>query len=548
MKKMLLFLSFAFFTTSIFSQEITDKVPSTYNRSSLTVLYVNFGSGNHWNLAKTKIDSIAFSDKYDNNNLNSLFLDPSFSNGSNLKDAILQELNKQSIGREIVAKWYNRKPNGAMDMELVHHRGRFTATDADFLLAQTSKRGNAALEEFGNRLINLSYILVVNVYDIKTMSEAGVTGQKGWQAQAAGYLYKINFTEEVRSAFYDTWIYEDDNEEVKAQKRGAFNQIKIPIVPVINKSISIVASQPESDTGLGLFFKPKSTNQLMQELIQKSYDDVIYRIEKDVEDFKVKTSISATRPLRSKIGLKEGLKTDYRFFAYEYVYNEKTDKAEPKLRGVIRADSKSKIVDNRKVASGKTDASKFYQVSGRKLHEGFTLQQQNDFGIEVSLGAEIGEIGGVYGRADLRLGRFIGIKSSFVFVEGGFDSGTYPSAPSILPTTDTDFSFLRYGFGLAKGFQLMRNLELRAYLSVGAEQASNSDLTGDDAVSAIFVKPGINLALNLKHNFQVVGGVGSYAFVSDAEDRNDVSYDIAWKDLFANRTGASMFIGVRVGF
>lgn len=74
-------------------------------------------------------------------------------------------------------------------------------------------------------------------------------------------------------------------------------------------------------------------------------------------------------------------------------------------------------------------------------------------------------------------------------------------------------------------------------------------MTGDDAVSAIFVKPGINLALNLKHNFQVVGGVGSYAFVSDAEDRNDVSYDIAaWKDLFTNRTGASMFIGVRVGF
>lgn len=542
------FLVLTILSATIFAQEITDKVPSTYNRSSLTVLYVNFGSGNHWTLAKTKIDSIAFSDKYDNNNLNSLLLDPSFSNGSNLKDAILQELQKQGIGKEIVGKWYNRRPNGAMDMDLVHQRGRFTATDADFLLAQTSKRGNAALEEFGNRLINLSYILVINVSDIKTMAEAGITGQKGWQAQAAGYLYKINFTDEVRSAFYDTWIYEDDNEEVKAQKRGAFNQIKIPIVPVINKSISIVASQPESDTGLGLFFKPKSTNQLMQDLVQKSYDDLIYRIEMDVEDFKVKTSISATRPLRSKIGLKEGLKTDFRFFAYEYVYNEKTDKAEPKHRGVIRADSKSKIVDNRKVATGKTETSRFYQVAGRKLEEGFTLQQKNDFGIEVSIGAEIGEVGGFYGRGDLRVGRFIGIKSSFVFVEGGFDSGTYPSAQGLSSPSNPDFSFLRYGVGLAKGFQLMRNLELRAYLSVGAETASSTDLTGDDAVSAVYVKPGINLALNLKHNFQVVGGVGSYAFISDAEDGNDVSYEIAWTDLFTDRGGVSMFIGVRLGF
>ena len=545
MKKILFFLVISFITANVFAQEISDKVPSTYNRSSLTVLYVNFGSGNHWSLAKSKIDSIAFADKYDNHNLNSLLLDPSFSRGGIMKDAILQELHKQGIGRSIVGKWYNRKPNGTMDMELVHQRGRFTATDADFLLAQTSKRGNAALEEFGNRLINLSYILVIDVSDIKSMSEAGLKDQKGWQAQAASYLYKIDFTEAIRSAFYDTWIYEDDTEDVKLAKRNAFNELKIPIVPIINKSVSVMASQPDGDTGLSLFFKPKSTDQLMQELIQKSYDDAIYRIEMGVEDFKVKTSISGTRPLRAKIGLKEGLKTDSRFFVYEYVYSEKTNKAEPKRRGVIRADSKSKIIDNRKVAAGKTETSRFYQVAGRKIEEGFTLQQQNDFGIEVSLGAEIGEIGGAYGRADIRTGRFTGFKSLYVLVEGGFDTGTYSSAGIL--SSGTSFSFLRFGGGLAKGFQLMRNLEFRPYLSVGVERASNSDLTDDDAISAVYIKPGANLALNLTHRFQVVGGVGAYAFITDAEGNNENTYG-SWTDLFTDRSGASIFVGVRLGF
>lgn len=535
---------FTFIAVGVFGQDFTDKVPSTYNRSSLTVLYLDFGSGKHWNLAKSKIDSIVFSDKYDNNNLNSLFIKPSFSTVS--RDAILQELNNQDVGRKIVAKWYNRKPDGTMDMELVHQRGRFTATDADFLRAQTSKRGNAALEEFGNRLINLSYVLVINVSDIKTMAEAEIKGQKGFQASAAGYLYKIDFTEETRSAFYDTWIYEDDTDEVKIQKSNAFNQIQIPIVPIVNKSINITASQPEGDTGLGLFFKPKSTDQLMQELIQKSFDDLIYRIEMDVEDFKVKTSLASTRPLSAKIGLKEGLKTDYRFFVYEYVYNERTDKVEPKRRGVIRAHSKSKIVDNRKVATGDMEPSRFYQVAGRKLEEGYTLQQKNDFGIEVGIGTEVGEIGGFYVRGDLRVGRFIGIRSTFVLVEAGFDTGTYTSAQYLSPG-NPDFSFLRFGIGLAKGFQLMRNLELRAYLSAGAEQASNADLTEDEAVSAVFVKPGANLALNLTHNFQVVGGVGAYAFVSEAQDGYDNLHGM-WNTLFTDRSGASIFIGVKLGF
>lgn len=527
---LVIILSFAITT---FAQDVKEKVPSKYDRSSLTTLFLDFQSGNHWNVARSKIDSVQFSDKYDNNNLNSLLLETSFSRGIGLRESIKNELAKSDLPRQIIAKWYNRQADGTMNMELVHERGRFTATDADFLRAQTSKRGNAALEDYGNRLVNLSYILVIDVADIKTMGEAGYKGSKGWQATVNGYLFRINFNDEVRNAFYETWIYDDDTEEVKEQKRKAFQQLDIPLEFVINKSLTVSASQSEKDSGLKLLKKEKTTDQLMQEMLQKAYDETIYRIEMDVEEFKVKTSLYETRPLRAKIGLKEGLKTDYRFFVYEYVYNSKTGKAEPKRRGVIRAANKSKIVDNRKVATGDTQTSKFYQVAGRKLEPGFIMQQQNDHGIEVSVGPEVGNVSGFYGRIDYRLGRFIGVRSTFAYVEGGVDAADY---------IGESYGMLRYGGGVAKGLQLMRNVELRPYVGLGLEQTSYND----EDINSLYIRAGANLALNLTHRFQIVGGAGVYQF-GDATDSDGESIGMTWDSMF-NRSGPAVMVGVKLGF
>ncbi|HPI71638.1 MAG TPA: hypothetical protein PLF99_09925, partial [Tenuifilaceae bacterium] len=359
---------------------------------------------------------------------------------------LLNELNNMNVGRQLIAKWYNRQPDGSMNMELIHKRGRFTATDADFLKAQTSKRGNAALEDFGNRLINLSHILVIDLQNVKTTEELEIKNMKGWQANAIGYLFRLDFNEEKQNELYDTWIYDDDTEDVKNQKRAAFDKIVFSLNPVTTQIVLISATQLESSSGIRLALKAKSMEQLLKELVQKSYDEIIYKTEMKVEDLKVKTPLYQTRPLRAKIGLKEGLKTDYRFFVYEHVFNPKTNEAEPKRRGVIRVAGRSSIVDNRKEATGDMGTSKFYQVAGRKLEAGFTLQQQNDFGLELIVGGEGGNTSGLLLRADFRLGRFIGIPAFYLYGEfGGFDSKEYQGEKS---------SFMRYGAGLAKGFQL----------------------------------------------------------------------------------------------
>lgn len=535
----LIFLVFPYFQA--FSQDDSKikKVPTTYDRSSLGVFFFKNDDNRNSSRFIEKVGSITFPDKYNNNNFPSVLINPNFSRSSaTVPNDIKKLLEDQKVGLLTLALWYNRQPDGTMNMDVIHQRGRFSATDEDFLRAQTSKRGSAALEDYGNRLVNLSYILVIDVKDIKSAKELGLANTKGWQANVTGYLYRINFSEDIQNAFYDTWIYSDDTPKVKEEKRKLFEKLTVPLELVIQQSVKVVATQPESTTGLGLLVKPKSEDELMLELAQKSLDDLIYQIEMKVEEFKVKTSIHQVRPIRSKIGLKEGLKTDSRFFVYEFVWNEKLNQAVPKRRGVIRATSK--IVDNRKEATGDTEVSTFYQVAGRKLEPGYTLQQQNDFGIEITPGVEVGGIGGLYARADLRLGRVIGMRATFVYVEGGADAGDY---------FNEEFAFLRYGGGLAKGLQLTRNVELRPYAGVGIESATGENLpiTNVDYLEVLYLKGGANLALNLTHNFQLVGGVGFYAPISKATDADSNEYE-DWTNYFEDREGPSTFVGIKIMF
>lgn len=536
-----------------FAQNIseTKTIPSTYDRSSLTVLILDFGSENHFEGVKESFSKLAFGDKYYRNDIGISVLKPNFTRAEfsvKPNELIANLLKEQRVAEQIIAHWYSMKDDGSMSLELVHERGMFNATDASYLQAQSTKRGNTALMDYGTRLINLSYILVLDYKDIKTMAEAKIKDMRGWKADVNGYLFKLDYNEEIQNAFYDNWIDETDAPEAKVDKKGKIQQISVPISFITKVSQPTTSSQAEGTTQIGKFVKQKSEKILLEELVQKSYDEVLYFLEKGYEEFRVKTTVYQARPIRAKIGKKEGLKTDYRFFAYEYVYNEKKNTVEPKFRGVIRATSN--IVDNRKVASGDMGTTKFYQTAGRRIRAGYLLQQRNDFGASLLVGYENGEVGGVYGRVDLRLGRFIGMKATYLYGEIGFQSKEYinvewtdeNSAPG---SASGKATFIRYGAGIAKGFHFARNFELAPYVGAGLETAKYKD--EDEDLSSLYFRVGANLALNLKHNIQLVGGAGVYSFISKAS-YGDFELEESWTDLFENREGVSAMVGIRIQF
>ena len=534
-------LCYVLVSVKLFSAEL----PESYTRNSVTVFFVDYPGANHWSRTREKIPNIEWSDKFDNHNLEILFLRPGFSRENlripaDVEDAFLNDLKKLDVGRNVITQWYNRKADGTMDMELVHQRGRFAATDADYFAAASTTRGDAALQDMGNELVNKSFVLIIDLRNIRNMSETDDKDNlRGWTSQMSAHLYRVDFNEEIRNAFYETWLYEDDSPEVKRQKREAFESLEFPLEHVANVSLVLPSTINSTQTRR---FGTKSDDQLLQELVQKAYDDAIFDLERRVEAFKVVTPLYGRRPLRAKIGLKEGLRTDFRFFVYEHVYNQRSNTVVPVRRGVIRARGSSRIHDNRHEAYGDMGTSDFYQVAGRRLEEGFTIVQRNDMGFEITLGGEAGGLAGFYSRLDYRTGRFTGIRSLFVYVDLGIDSGYSPFISS------KNFTLLSISGGLAKGMQITRNIELRPYAGFGLESASNDDFSEEDAFSAYFVKPGVNLALNLTHNFQLIMGLSNYVFITDAVNEGGSVPSLPWDSIFSGRSGGSTMFGAKIMF
>lgn len=547
--KICIVLLILFAGIGISAQELqnTGKISSSYDRNSLTTFYFEVDGDINTSKVRENINSLVYSDKYDNNKLGNVVVTSALNRAQLSSDAsstICNYLNKQNVGKQIINKWFNRQADGKMDMELIFERGMFNATDAAFIKARSTKLGNSMLKDYGERLIQRSYVLVL---DYNNVRKSDIEDYHGWRCNVNAYLYKVDFDAQTKNKIYDCWIYDDDAPEVIAQKNADYENIAVNLNYVTNISLQISAVQANPNTTLGKFVIQKSDDVLFKEMVQKGYGESLFSLERSVEDFMVKTTIYSVRPIRAKIGKKEGLTCDSRYFAYEYIYNERTKTSIPKQRGVIRATSH--IVDNRHVAKGDMSTSKFYQTAGRKLEEGFMLRQQNDLGVEFWAMGEFGGIGGANLRLDYRLGRVIGIKALYLFVDGGLDNGKYNGSIGKVEAT-----FFRYSFGLGKGFQLMRNLELRPHIGLGFEAATGEDIKdylGNDVdnsiIDAMYLKLGANLALNLTHWMQLTLGVDCYSFIGDAQDENDTAYG-EWTNLFPNRKGLSTAVGVKVMF
>lgn len=458
------------------------EIPEEYNRSATTwILMV----GENEEYASKQIEEwkkISFSEKFYDNNFDEykIVRHP----GSKITQADIEKyIKEEQLANKIIGKWYNRQEDGTLNMQVIHDRGLYNAIDADILKASNTKRGLAEVKDFGNQLINKSYIIVVDFKNIKSAKQLKKKDYIGFQGNLDAYVYKVDFNENVQYSLYDNaWIYEDDDEATKEQKKKAFDSMDVPVKFFAKKTRNINKTQGKKGTNAGKFVMVQKTDaQLFTELIFEGETETVFQLTRDHEDFRVKTTLNKKNPLSAKVGKKEDIKVDHRFFVFEYVYNEKKDDMGQKRRGVIRA---KKVVDNRKVATGTSPMSTFYQTSGGKLEEGFLLQQRVDRGITIYGGLEIGQYAGPYVQVSYRTGNLTGIPSLYALGELYI-----PSSGDVL-----------YGVGIAKGFYFARNFELQFSGSYG--YVNDTDYA--------YIKAGASLAVNITHNFQAYGSLGAY--------------------------------------
>ena len=512
-------LSILSLTLELYAQEkIKNIVSDKYQRNSISIIYISRGD-NYDSQLKKYVETYFMNSqnvsKYDINYIDTKELHVSASRNETIQtEAFSNNEVFQSISKQILAYWFNRKSDGTMDASLIEKRGRYNVTDQDYFNAQVAKTGIAALKDEGYDLIKNSYVLFLDYSNIK--KEVNDNGTVSWSSQANIYVYQLNYTDDVYNNIMNTWIYEDDTESAKRQKIELWNNTNVGLKFIVSSHYS--STKTENNGGL-------------EASVVESYQSAIQTIENKIETWRVASSITHVQPLRAKIGTKEGLKNTARYRAYIYTEDENGNlKSIPK--GYVRA---TKIADNKINASGETPESEFYQISGFKLTEGAILKQRNDWGLGVGLSYKGGSFDGYY----LNLSKLANIKtngiSQYALANIGlnFYSESKLKENDLYTSTASGVNFVNVSIGYGIGIRpFIRYFEFMPYILVGVdniningEESETSEESSFGEKIAYTGSAGIKLNMNLKYPLILFGSIDYTMLLYQGElyeERNNI--------------------------
>jgi len=528
--------------------------PATdYDRSALTMILLSYEDYKYAQEVQTEFTGIEVPSKFDDNTINLQILKVDGGRPKTVGEIskfVLNSLKSNKVGNAIIAKWYNCQSDGSFNMDLIKERGLYNATDLDVVNASVKEKGQDNVKDAGEKLIGNSYVLVMDYSNVKTCDEAydaalvteANRGYHGWVGSYSAYLFKLNFNDSVSSVFYnDLWTDNDSKSEIKAERKAKFESTHFPISYVSCVQNNLSSQQPNPGTNAAMFVVQKPDEQLFNEMIAIAVTDAEYKISKNLDAFQVKTTVFSTHPIAAKIGKKEGLKLDNRFFIYE---NKQKDNGDVKAvrKAVVRASSH--IIDNRTNSTGQSNQlTKFYQIGGKRVDEGMLLKQKNDKGFGFFATYSSGEIGG-YG---LGLEYLTRIATSLKIIgDIAFEDKNY-----ILINGADDLLFMRYSAGVSKSIYFARNFQLEPSFSFGREEAADGSTNSDGSsftFNSYYLKPGLKFGANIRYNIQLIATANYYSFIGNLNDSNKKSYSFGWSDFFKDRKGLSLDFGLRVQF
>lgn len=278
-------------------------------------------------------------------------------------------------GLQVIGAWFNRSPEGVMDLNVINSRSEYNASDQTYNIAKAQALGEYLIHGEGIRLVDNSYILVVDhsepVRQFNKDSDGKTTGVS-WSTTAMGWLFKVNFDDALRQKVYDLWIYDDDSPEKKAEKIAAWQELEVGLSFVKSDHVTSSGSKSISE-------KDQDDSPALAQAITGCSSALISSLEKNVEAWKVKSTVYKTHPISSKIGKKEGLGNLSRFEVREYILGD-DGKVSTRHKAYVRA---TKVSDNTKGSRKDIKPTEFYQISGGRIQSGMLLKQKKSANLDV---------------------------------------------------------------------------------------------------------------------------------------------------------------------
>ena len=373
-----------------------------YRRNSIYSVMLGHEEQNFYDEIREQFINIPVPDKYNDHNLNVKGLVIG-KKGDYTKDLTTYFVEGNNIGSRLVARWFNRNIlTGECDMELVKSRGMYNASAFDAEIASRSARGKAMLEDAGEDLIGNTFLLVNEVSYADKNAKArkwamavqilgavagAATGNsdftklgqsygniistlKGFSVKIHTRLYQLVWDEETANLFYSQFYTTKPDEA----KRLAFEQNRDKFKM---RYIGDVISKGSKTSFLGI--NEDEPEMMIRKACQRAIDENVADLQKQYEQFKVKSPITSVDPtIQVQIGLKEGITADSRFEVLEA--QKEGEKTVYKRVGVIRP-VEGKIWDNRFMAAEENafgsdfGATTFKKESGGDFYPGLLVRE-----------------------------------------------------------------------------------------------------------------------------------------------------------------------------
>jgi hypothetical protein len=512
-----------------------------YNRSGLTWVYLETPSRKmSGDVTKAlKYDNMVITERFDDNRIKDYKV--------KLKSA--KKSKETLMENRIANKVMGLLAGNDMSYNEAMERAKYTMTDSDakeFMASRTGVNSGATRKWF-EPVLQSNYILAYEVGDVITYKEyydkidrenkkraaksknyeyKPVNRTKtGYKSSITVHIHKIVYNDSISSVMGET-VFKSENPVIQ---RRAMANFDFPLEHIVSKTYGIDG---------GVIIEEAERRKLKKDdffaimLSPSKFRGLIAEMENEVEEFKIKATIFGVKPLLAKIGLKEGIGTDRRFFVYEQIMKEDGDIKEKRV-GVVRA--KNHVIDNREVAQGDMDPSEFYQIQGRKLDLGMMMQEQKDMGsTHFGFGTA-----GINFKYDLLMSEYFGdftyglrayIDLNFAEYHK-FDKGyiTKDRDISKFLGEDSDVGLVGLSVGLGKDFHFMRSFFAGPLLGVQFEGAAftNSDVdefldkTFEDnetvqiegisyetyGTGKITYKAGLRMGMYINHRFKVIASI-----------------------------------------
>lgn len=154
-----------------------------YRRSSLCIILVTHQGTKYAENMERQFLKMQLPERYNEHNIQLRVL---HTNKSLKSKNIAKLLENNEVGKQLVAKWFNRDPHtGQMNMDLIHERGGYNASMSDAERADMTVRGRAILQEEGVDLIQNTFVLVCDM-QYKKRNDAGALASLGTFLLSAG--------------------------------------------------------------------------------------------------------------------------------------------------------------------------------------------------------------------------------------------------------------------------------------------------------------------------------------------------------------------------